>query len=197
MSTFSVYLQLGFEHIADIRGYDHMLFIITLCAVYALKDWKKVLVLITAFTIGHSVTLAMSALDIMRIDPDLVEFLIPVTIFLTAMHNITWHKSTGSLFSKGDRVHYLLALGFGFIHGMGFSNYFRALLGSSDSIVFPLFSFNVGLEMGQICIVVVFFLLYALLRSFATINHREWNLFISGAGAGVSIIMIIEKIIEL
>ena len=197
MSTFSVYLQLGFEHIADIRGYDHMLFIITLCAVYALKDWKKVLVLITAFTIGHSVTLAMSALDIMRIDPDLVEFLIPVTIFLTAMHNIGWHKSTGALFSRGDRVHYTLALGFGFIHGMGFSNYFRALLGSSDSIVLPLFSFNVGLELGQICIVIIFFLFYALLRSFATIKQRDWNLFISGAGAGVSIILILEKIIEL
>ena len=197
MSTFSVYLQLGFEHIADVRGYDHMLFIITLCAVYAIKDWKKVLVLITAFTIGHSVTLAMSALDIMRIDPDLVEFLIPITIFLTAMHNIAWHRHTGALFSRGDRVHYGLALGFGFIHGMGFSNYFRALLGSSDSIVLPLFSFNVGLEIGQICIVIIFFLFYALLLSFATIKQRDWNLFISGAGAGVSIILIIEKIIEL
>jgi HupE / UreJ protein len=197
MSTFSVYLQLGFEHIADIRGYDHMLFIITLCAVYALKDWKKVLVLITAFTIGHSVTLAMSALDIMRMDPDLVEFLIPVTIFLTAMHNVIWHRSTGALFSKGDRVHYALALGFGFIHGMGFSNYFRALLGSSDSIVMPLFSFNVGLELGQLCIVIIFFLFYAVLKSFATIQQREWNLFFSGAGAGISIILIIEKFIAL
>jgi HupE/UreJ protein len=195
MSTLSVYLQLGFEHIADIRGYDHMLFIITLCAVYALKDWKKVLVLVTAFTIGHSVTLAMSALDIMRIDPDLVEFLIPLTIFLTAMHNIAWHKSTGAIFSRGDRIHYALALSFGFIHGMGFSNYFRALLGSSDSIVLPLFSFNVGLEIGQICIVIIFFLFYALLQSFASIKQREWNLFISGAGAGVSIILMIERLI--
>jgi len=194
MSTFNVYLQLGFEHIADIRGYDHMLFIVTLCAVYALKDWKKVLVLITAFTIGHSVTLAMSALDVMRIDPDLVEFLIPVTIFLTAMHNIALHRSTGALFSRGDRVHYALALGFGFIHGMGFSNYFRALLSSSDSIVLPLFSFNVGLEIGQICIVVIFFLFYALLRSFTTIKQREWNLFISGAGAGISLLLIIERL---
>ena len=197
MSTFSIYLQLGFEHIADIRGYDHMLFIITLCAVYALKDWKKVLVLITAFTIGHSITLAMSALDVMRIDPDLVEFLIPVTILLTAVHNIVWHKSTGALFSHGDRVHYALALGFGFIHGMGFSNYFRALLGSSDSIVLPLFSFNVGLEIGQICIVVIFFLLYAIIKSFVPIKQRYWNWIISGSGAVISILLIIERLIEL
>jgi len=196
MSTFNVYLELGFEHIADIRGYDHMLFIITLCAVYALKDWKKVLVLVTAFTIGHSITLALSALDVMRMDPDIVEFLIPVTIFMTAMHNVIWHKSTGAVFSKGDRVHYTLALCFGFIHGMGFSNYFRALLGTSDSIVLPLFSFNVGLEIGQICIVIVFFFFYSLLQQLTSVKQRDWNLFISGAGAGVSVILILQNLIN-
>ena len=194
MSSFSIYLQLGFEHIADIRGYDHMLFIITLCAVYTLRDWKKVLVLVTAFTLGHSVTLAMSALDIMRIDPDLVELLIPITILLTALHNVTLHKSTGAVFSRGDQIHYGLALGFGFIHGMGFSNYFRALLSTSEDIVLPLFSFNVGLEIGQVCIVVIFFLFYKLITLFATISQREWNLFISGAGAGVSTILIVQTL---
>ena len=138
MGEFVTFLQLGFEHISDVRGYDHMLFIITLCAVYRPEQWKKVLVLVTAFTIGHSVTLVMSALDIMRIPADIVETLIPVTILLTAIHNVTWHRSTKTTFGRDDKIHYSLALVFGFIHGMGFSNYFRALLGSSGEIVLPL-----------------------------------------------------------
>ena len=197
MSEFSTYLQLGFEHISDVRGYDHMLFIITLCAVYAFNEWKKVLVLVTAFTIGHSVTLALAALDIFRVNPDLIEFLIPVTILLTALHNVISYERTGSTFGKSDWIHYGLAMGFGLIHGMGFSNFFRALMGSDASIVKPLFAFNVGLELGQIVIVVVFFGIYSVLNIVRNIEQKSWNLFISGAGAGVSAIMIVEKLIGL
>lgn len=187
-----VYLRLGFEHIADFAGYDHMLFVITLCAFYSWRSWKKILVLITAFTIGHSITLALSAFQVISIPQQLVETAIPITIFLTAIHNVTTRPEQ----SEKVRLHsnYFLALFFGFIHGMGFSNFFRALTGG-ESIVRELFAFNVGLEIGQIIIVSVFFTLYFVLDNVFKIIHRDWNLFISGAGAGVSLVMIIEALL--
>ncbi len=192
MDQFMVYLRLGFEHIADFAGYDHMLFVITLCAFYSWRSWKKILVLITAFTIGHSITLALSAFQVISIPQQLVETAIPITIFLTAIHNVTTRPEQ----SEKVRLHsnYFLALFFGFIHGMGFSNFFRALTGG-ESIVRELFAFNVGLEIGQIIIVSVFFTLYFVLDNVFKIIHRDWNLFISGAGAGVSLVMIIEALL--
>lgn len=192
MDQFMVYLRLGFEHIADFAGYDHMLFVITLCAFYSWRSWKKILVLITAFTVGHSITLALSAFQVISIPQQVVETAIPITIFLTALHNVTTRPEQ----SEKLRLHsnYFLALFFGFIHGMGFSNFFRALTGG-ESIVRELFAFNVGLEIGQIIIVSVFFTLYFVLDKAFKIIHRDWNLFISGAGAGVSLVMIIEALL--
>ena len=191
MDQFSIYLQLGFEHISDFAGYDHMLFIITLCAFYAWREWKEILILVTAFTIGHSVTLALSALSILNIDQQLVETLIPVTIFITAIHNVIIYRESRQ--SRKFSSNYLIALFFGFIHGMGFSNFFKALTGG-ESIVLELFAFNVGLEIGQLLIVAAFFLVYFLLDRLFKIKHRDWNLFVSGAGAGTSLIMILEAL---
>ena len=123
MSSFSLYFSLGYEHILDPNGYDHVLFIIALCAVYLLRDWKKVLILITAFTIGHSITLALSTLQIVNIRADIIEFLIPLTIFITAMSNVLKRKSTIS--PRHVQSNYFYALFFGLIHGLGFSNYLR------------------------------------------------------------------------
>ena len=190
MSQFWVYTKLGFEHIADVAGYDHMLFIITLCAYYSLKEWKKILILVTAFTIGHSVTLALAAFDIFRLPAQLVETLIPITILLTAIHNISFQQKS----ERKVALNYFLALFFGFIHGMGFSNFFRNLTGG-ESIVVELLAFNIGLEIGQLLIVGIFFVFYWLLKTVFTFPHREWNLFFSGAGAGLSVIMIIETIL--
>lgn len=192
MDQFMVYLQLGFDHISDLEGYDHMLFIITLCAFYNWRSWKKILILVTAFTIGHSITLALSAFNVINVPQQLVETAIPITIFITAIHNVS------SRHAENKRVHfnYLLALFFGFIHGMGFSNFFRALTGG-ESIVGELFAFNVGLEIGQLMIVAAFFALYYLLDRLFGIKHRDWNIFISGAGAGVSLIMILEALFGL
>jgi hypothetical protein len=191
MEQFSVYLQLGFEHISDLQAYDHMLFIITLCAFYSWKSWKKILILVTAFTVGHSITLALSAFNIINIPQQWVETAIPITIFLTAIHNIS--VKSGEKGVRSLHSNYWLALFFGFIHGMGFSNFFRALTGG-ESIVLELFAFNVGLELGQLIIVAIFFTLYFFLDKLLTVIHRDWNLFISGAGAGVSLIMIIEAL---
>lgn len=191
MEGFSVYFQLGLEHIADFNGYDHMLFIITLCAVYFWSSWRNVLILVTAFTIGHSITLALSALDIFRLPANLIETLIPITIFLTAIYNLS---IAGKPIQKGIQWNYLIALFFGFIHGMGFSNFFRGLHADTESIVAELFAFNVGLEVGQILIVLAFLILYAVLDIVLFIRKRDWTLFWSGAGAAVSGIMILEGI---
>ena len=152
------YTELGFDHILDPQGYDHILFVVALCAIYLIQDWKKVLILVTAFTIGHSLTLALSSLKIVNISASLVEKLIPITIILTCIYNI-W-KARTNLPSKQSTVreekvmaNYVLALGFGLIHGLGFSNFFKAMLGRDESIVMPLLSFNIGVELGQIVIV--------------------------------------------
>lgn len=192
MEVFSLYFNLGIEHILDLEGFDHMLFIITLCAVYFWKDWKNVLILVTAFTIGHSVTLALSALDIFRLPTALVEALIPITIFLTALYNIwTVDRERNSWL----QLNYFLAMIFGFIHGMGFSNFFRGLHPDTSNIVTELFAFNIGIEVGQVFIVLCFMALYAILDYVAQIRQRDWTLVWSGVGGGVSMVMILESII--
>jgi len=186
-----MYLQLGFEHIIDLRGYDHILFVVTLCAVYIFSDWKQVTVLITAFTIGHSTTLALSSLNIIHINSKLVEFLISLTIFLTAMANIVVKERE---FSNGlYRFKYVSALLFGLIHGMGFSNYLRSLLGNQESIIKPLFAFNIGLEIGQLIIVFSILTLATTFIKYLKSSRREWSLVLSGAGLGISLILMLER----
>ncbi len=197
LSEFLVFLRLGFEHIADIRGYDHILFIVALCAGYEPRHWKKLLVLVTAFTVGHSITLALATLRIITINDSLVEFLIPLTIFTTAVMNIlTSSPEEGGLVEgKGARVlKYFLALGFGLIHGMGFSNFLRALLGGEEGIVFPLFGFNVGLEVGQICIVLAVLVLTFLVVRLARMRRHDWILVLSGATAGIALVLMVERL---
>lgn len=147
---FSTYFKLGFEHILDINGYDHVLFIVSICLLASLKHWKKLLILVTAFTIGHSLTLALSVLDIITIPADIIETIIPITIILSCLDNI-YQSGKESLYSPK----YLIILLFGFIHGMGFSNFFKAILGKEDHIIYPLLSFNVGVEIAQLVIVLL------------------------------------------
>lgn len=192
MSEFQAYLSLGFEHISDVRGYDHILFIVALCAIYKPSDWRRLLVLVTAFTIGHSVTLALSAFHIILISAEVVEFLIPVTIFLTAIFN-TFHKeSKRQQEGKVMFYNYFMALIFGFVHGMGFSNYFSALMGGEENIVFPLFSFNLGLEFGQLLIVGLILVVSGIFLGVLNVKQRSWNLFVSGMAAGIALILMKE-----
>ena len=187
MHSIALYLELGLKHISDLVGYDHILFLVALCAVYRVADWRRLIILVTAFTIGHSITLALSSFEIVVIPSNIVEFLIPVTIFLTALRNVTSSASPGQ--SVNMTSHYLMALGFGFIHGMGFSNYFRALMMDSSSIVVPLLGFNLGIEAGQLMVVVAIMLAAFLIVSMIGVKHRDWNLFVSGAAAGSSLVL--------
>jgi len=191
MSIFELYFTLGLEHIADLKGYDHILFILTLCAVYSLKEWKRVLVLITAFTIGHSLTLALATLDLIRVNGDVIEFLIPLTIFMTAMANLFARKQSVS--PLHHYIKYAAALFFGLIHGLGFSNYLRSLLGAERGLALPLFSFNVGIEVGQIIIVTIIMLLTKVVVDLFRLPRREWHVLLSGAGLGISLVLMLER----
>ncbi len=190
MSEFELYFQLGREHILDVDGYDHILFVVALCAIYQLFEWKKVLILITAFTIGHSLTLALAVLDVVTVDKSLIEFLIPVTIFLTAVVNIA--KGDNGASARNVQLNYLFALFFGLVHGLGFSNYLKSMLGKNSDLVTQLFAFNLGLELGQIIIVAVTLGLGLIVTELFGRSRRDWNMVISSAVAGVAIILMME-----
>lgn len=192
MNDFTLYLDMGKDHILDyVNGYDHILFVLALCSVYVIRDWRKILILVTAFTIGHSVTLALATLRIISINSKLVEFLIPLTIFITAVAN---------LFRKEDATqakvqpNYLLALFFGLVHGMGFSNYLRAALGRNQSIGAQLLAFNLGLEFGQIIVVVLFLALSYISVDLLKASRRDWKMVISSAIAGIALILMKDRI---
>ncbi len=178
MSSFSGYLQLGVDHILDTQGYDHILFIIVLSAIYPIKAWKKIVILVTAFTIGHSLTLALSALGLLQIDANLVETLIPLTIMATGIINV-YKIYTGSIEEGNIYLNYILASGFGLIHGLGFSNYFKAILGQEVSIIKPLFAFNIGVELGQIFIVIGAVGISTLFIEMVKIPAKYWAAFVS------------------
>lgn len=184
---FSTYFELGIRHIADLDAYDHMLFLLTLIAVYRLVDLKRIVFLVTAFTIGHSLTLALATLDLVRVRSEYVEFLIPVTILITAITNLVRSSKAG----KGSVAwKYFLAGFFGLIHGFGFSNYLKSLLGSESDLFIPLLAFNLGVEAGQIAIVLIILILETILFQLFRFKHRDWILVISGAGLGISLVLV-------
>lgn len=190
MADFRFYFGLGWEHIISWEALDHILFIIALAAIYLLKDWKQVLILVTAFTIGHSLTLVLSVLDIVRFPDKWVEFLIPCTIVITAFINLFQKNFT----HKSIRINYFLALFFGLIHGMGFANTIRFMLAKDQSIAMGLFGFNVGLEVGQIAVVAILLLIGYIMVNIFKINRREWVVFLSAGVFALALKMALERI---
>jgi hypothetical protein len=191
MSEFRLYFDLGREHILDTNGYDHILFVMALCVLYSIREWKQVLILVTAFTVGHSITLALATLDIITVRAELVEFLIPLTILITAISNI--FKKGEAPSSRSMQLNYAYAAFFGLIHGMGFSNYLKSILGRDKSIFTQLLAFNLGIEVGQIIVVtLVLFSAFVLVDLFG-VNRRDWKLVISSAIAGIALILANDK----
>jgi len=197
MNDFFIYLRLGFDHITDPAGYDHILFVIALCAVYTLQQWRQVLILVTAFTIGHSITLALATLQLISFSASLIELLIPITILITAITNFFYNEPRVRTLPVADthppgRVwRYALALVFGLIHGMGFSSYLRSLLGREADIVKPLLAFNIGLELGQLLIVGLALCLAFVVLEVLRGNRLRWVLAVSGIVAGMAISLIL------
>ena len=170
MNDLAFYFKEGWQHIINFNAIDHQLFIIALAAIYILKDWKKVLVLITAFTIGHSLTLALSIFDVIRANEKWVEFLIPITIIITAIFNYFIKN-----FNKESlQLNYFFALFFGFIHGLGFANSIRFMLASNQKIGAGLLGFNLGLEAGQIVCVTIILLSAYLVINIAGLKRTWW-----------------------
>lgn len=190
MSDFKFYFGLGWEHIMSWDALDHLLFIAALAAIYLLKDWKQVLILVTAFTIGHSLTLALSVMDVFRFPANWVEFLIPCTIVVTAISNLFQKQFT----AKSIRINYFLALFFGLIHGMGFANSIRFMLAQDQSFGWGLFGFNLGLEAGQIVVVTTLLLVTQALITGFKFNRREWVIFLSGAIFSLSLQMVLTRL---
>lgn len=190
LQDFLFYFKLGWSHIVSLDALDHQLFILALVTVYTSKNIKQVLILVTAFTIGHSLTLLLSVLDVIRFDSKWVEFLIPCTIFLTALSNL--FKKDFS--RKAVNTNYYLALVFGLVHGMGFANSVRMMLAKDQNIGWGLFGFNVGLEIGQIAFVIIILCATWLGLSFFRIRRREWIIFLSAAVFSLALKMALERI---
>jgi hypothetical protein len=190
MEDVRFYFDLGWQHIISWSALDHILFITALAAIYALHDWKKVLLLVTAFTIGHSLTLALSVYDIIRFSSKWIEFLIPCTIIATAIFNFFLKDfNYNSL-----RLNYFLALFFGLIHGMGFANSIRFMLASDQKIALPLLSFNIGLEAGQIAVVTIILLISYLVTSILKAPRKVWMMTLSVIAFTVALKMAIERL---
>ena len=189
MQDFILYLKLGWEHIISLDALDHQLFVLVLVAAYSYSEWRKILILVTAFTIGHSVTLALSTLDVIRIPSDWVEFLIPLTILITAFDNILMRNQPKNLML----LNYYLALIFGLIHGMGFANTARMTLAQEQNIFTPLLGFNIGLELGQVVVVALILLIELLLIKFFKLKKVNWMVFASFITLLISLKICIER----
>ena len=195
ISTFTVYLRLGFEHLLDLQGYDHILFLAVLCAAYSLARWRELLVLVTAFTIGHSVALAVATLRLVRVDTGLVEFLIPVTIVATAVTNLVGLRREDPAEHRvaARPLRYGLALGFGVVHGLGFSNFLRLVLGEERSLLVPLLSFNIGLELAQIVVAAGVLVVALVAVRLLSLPQRLWTLLLSVLAGGVAAVMVVQR----
>ncbi len=169
MQDFWFYIKLGLDHVLDINAYDHILFLTALAMPFTFKSWKKVVVLATVFTITHCVSLALSSYDVVIIDAGLIEFLIPITIVMTAIFNLLYVKSG----AKGDNLwlHALATAFFGLIHGFGFSNYFKMLMAEEDDTLSPLLGFAMGIEISQVIIVLSVLVVSLLVSSFTKMKH--------------------------
>lgn len=203
-SEFLVYLRLGMNHIADLRGYDHILFVAALTLAYRPAEWRRLLILVTAFTVGHSITLALATLGLVRIPSALVEASIAATIVLSSLVAVILALKTepaegGPIGPRsapsGQGLRYVLAAGFGLIHGLGFSTFLRSLLGAEDSLLLPLLAFNIGLEAGQLLIVTAVLFVGAAVERYLRVSRRDWVLMIGSAIAALGLSMLLQRLV--
>jgi hypothetical protein len=192
MSDFYLYFQIGIKHVLDWNGYDHVLFLAVLAAPYLFKDWKRILLLVSFFTVGHTVSLLLSVFGLLTAKGNFIELLIPITIAITAIYNIFTAGKT----QKNNSINLvsIITLGFGIVHGLGFSNYFKNLLsGSATSKLLPTLEFALGIEAAQIIVVLSVLLLAYIVQNFFKFSKRDFVLVVSSIVLGVVMPMIIER----
>jgi hydrogenase/urease accessory protein HupE len=191
MDDFMLYFKMGLNHVLDFSAYDHILFLIVLAVVFNFHQWKKVLWLVTFFTIGHSITLALSAYGVLKIRLDIIEFLIPVTIMITGIINVLTTKKSSI---RENNINIIFAFFFGLIHGLGFSNYFKMMVGKEEDKLAPLIEFALGIEASQIIIVLGILIIGSLLQNLAKVTRRDWVLVSSSIVIGFSVPMVLDRV---
>jgi hypothetical protein len=189
MNDFIFFFKLGWSHIISIEALDHLYFIGVLAIIYSFSKWKQVLVLVTAFTIGHSLTLILSVLDLIRFNTEYVEFAIPCTIIFSAGMNMMAHKEI----SRAISIQYILALLFGLVHGMGYANAIRFMLFSGKGLGMALFGFNLGLESGQIFVVLLILFFVLVTQKYKICTHRKLVMLFSALILVLSLKMAVER----
>ncbi len=192
MQEFWLYFEIGLRHVLDIHAYDHILFLIGIVIPYTFNDWRKWLLLISLFTLGHTISLVLSVFGIIYIKENLVEFLIPITILIVAL----FHLFTAGKSSKNESITLvaIVTLLFGIIHGLGFSNYFKTILpGNTTDKLLPLSEFALGIESAQIIVVIVALILSFVVQTIFRFSKRDWTLVMSAFIIGVVTPLIIQS----
>ncbi|NEV92909.1 HupE/UreJ family protein [Psychroflexus sp. YR1-1] len=191
MNDFWLYLKMGFEHVLDWKAYDHVLFLTALVASYSFQKSKEVIWLVTLFTIGHILSLALSAYDILRVNSDVIEFLIPASIIFTAIYNMfTVGKARRNV--KFNLL-YFVTFFFGLVHGFGFSIHFNMMAKGADNILLMLVEFALGIELAQILVVFIVLLLGFIIQNLFRFSKRDWVLVISSVVLGMTIPILIDN----
>ncbi len=191
LENFWFNVQYGINHVLDIKGYDHLLFLMVLAVPYVFKDWKRVLLLVSMFTLGHTLSLVLSAYGIVSVNGKLVEFLIPVTILITAIYNIF----TASKKNKSNKIDLLFfaTLFFGLVHGLGFAREFKMFAGQSENKLELLIEFALGIEIAQVIIVFIVLFLGFLCETIFRLSRRDWVMVLSAVVVGLVIPMIVQS----
>ncbi len=191
LENFWFNVEYGMNHVLDINAYDHVLFLIVLTIPYIFKDWKRVLLLVTVFTLGHTLSLTMAAYGTFSVSDDLVEFLIPVTILVVALFNVF----TAGKGAQRERVGvlFLSTLFFGLVHGLGFAREFKMFVGSSESKLVPLLEFALGIEIAQVIVVFLVLFLGFLFQTIFRFSKRDWIMVVSSVVVGLVIPMLLSS----
>lgn len=192
MAEFWTFFQVGLRHILDMNGYDHILFLVALTAPFLLKDWKQILILVTVFTIGHTVAMTLSVYNIITMRSVIIEFLIPLSILATALFSLFGGGKPPK--AQSQTIIMLITLFFGIIHGLGFSSYFKSILsGTPTDKLLPLFQFALGIEAAQVIVVLCMLIISYAIQTFTKFNKRDWTLIVSAFVVGVVLPIIIDN----
>lgn len=191
LDNFWFNVQYGMNHVLDINAYDHVLFLLVLTVPYMFKDWKRVLLLVTMFTLGHTISLVLAVYGVISVNANLVEFLIPITIMIVALYNIF----TAGKKSPNEKIGVLFfsTLFFGLIHGLGFAGEFKMFVGRTDNKLLPLIEFALGIELAQLIIVFVVLFLGFLCQTIFRFSRRDWMMVLSAIVVGLVIPMLINS----
>ena len=186
MSDFWLYLKLGLTHVLDWQAYDHILFLIVLVAAYNFSNWKRIFILVSLFTIGHTVSLLLVNYSVVAISSKWVEFLIPVTILVAAVYNLF----TSGKINRSEKVglFYVITVFFGLIHGFGFATYYKMITGGNE--ILPLLEFALGIELAQIIVVTIVLIFSFIFQSILRFNKKDWVLVLSSIVIGLVIPML-------